>query len=138
VAYRYVEGITLADVAMEASGESISELFASAWDAVLDAMDVDPALIRPIHRRPLEMHEERLDVLLHGYLESLLYFRDAEELLLRPEWVKVDAESVTLRAALAGERIRRSLGTEVKAVTWHHFRLSLGARRCKAVFVLDV
>ena len=79
--------------------------------------------------RRVSLTEAALDLLLFDFLNRLLYYKDAERLLLRATGVDVRpaAGGWSLDAALAGEPIdpaRRALGVDVKAITMH--RLSVG------------
>ena len=141
--FRYLEDIALADVAFEAEAPSPGELFAEAWEATLAVMVDDPAAIRPQIVRSATLADEGLDLLLFDFLGRLLYYKDAERLLLRPQRVEVErsAGGWSLQASLAGERIDPAgagLGVDVKAVTMHRLAVTETAAGWRAVVVLDV
>jgi len=153
--YRYPEESSHADAAFEAWGESLEEVFRSSWDAALGVLIDDPDTLEPRIRRPIEIAERRLDMLLLEFLQTQIYIKDAEGLLLRIGDLKVEggaemgntgsegdpAAPCRLRATAAGERVDRSrhaIGTDVKAVTLHGFTLKRTSDGWRASVLLDV
>jgi SHS2 domain-containing protein len=143
VPYRYREDISVADVAFEASGTTLSECFASACLAALGVMVEDPEGIASRERRPYEAAGAELDLLLAGLLSEIVYRKDAERLLLSCPQPRVEREGEAwrLRAELAGERIdasRHRLLLDVKGVTLHRLAVEQDAGGWTARVVLDV
>ena len=139
--FAYLDGPTRADVAFRATGRDLAEVFASSWRALLGIILPDPATLRPVVSRSLELREESGEMLLHAFLEAIPYYRDAEGLLLDIHRLHVGAEPWELTAELAGEApdpARHRLGPEPKAVTWHRFSLARRRRRWEATVVVDV
>ena len=71
----------------------------------------------------------RLDLLLFNFLQELVYYKDAEQLLLRVQQLHIadDRQPYTLQATAVGEPIdpeRHRMRVDVKAVTLHHFALT--------------
>ena len=81
--YRYLEEIAIADVAFEATGRTLEDLFVAAADATTNVMVGDLASIADRERRPIRAEEEAADMLLLDLLQELIYYKDAERLLLR-------------------------------------------------------
>ncbi len=141
--FRYLDDIALADVAFEAEAASPGELLAEAWAATLAVMVDEPAsLDREVERR-VSLSESALDLLLFDFLGRLVYYKDAERLLLRAERVEVARGGAgwSVEALVAGERIepgRRALGVDVKAITLHRLSAAQTASGWRAVVVLDV
>ena len=144
--YRYLEDLTVADVAFEARGTTLEQLFTAAWQASLQVMIENPTDIAGAESRSIALEEPSLDLLLHNFLQELIYYKDAEGLLLRIEecrihWREVEGEPAKLRARAAGQTIDPNihrLGTDVKAVTFYNFSLVRDDRGWKATVVLDV
>jgi SHS2 domain-containing protein len=90
--------------------------------------------------------EQAVAELLHDYLQNLLYYKDADQLLLRPVKLEIerpDSESKPwrLKAQWAGEPIdseKQELLTDVKAVTHHQFEVKKLDSEWVATIVLDV
>jgi SHS2 domain-containing protein len=140
--FHFVDDVT-SDLTFEAHGESLSELFAAAAEALLAATVERPETVRDVVEHRLELSDERLDWLLRGFLNELVYLRDAEQLLLRARDVQVSGDDeIHLSAVLVGERFdsaRHLPANEVKAVT--AYRLSVerdSAGLWRARVTLDV
>jgi len=144
--YRYLDGLSIADVAFEARGDTLEELFTAAWEATLEVMIENPASLARVESRRIALEETSLDLLLHNFLQELIYYKDAEGLLLtiedcRIQWREGRSKSVNLEARASGVTIDpkiHRLGTDVKAVTFYHFDLVRENRGWRATVVLDV
>lgn len=141
--YRYLEDIALADSAFEAWGGSMEELFASAADALINTMAGDLSTIRFRQYRHFRIQEERADMLLFQLLQELIYYKDAEQLLLRVRNIKIEGQEGGWKAyvEVAGETIdpqRHDLIVDVKAVTLHRLSVARTAEGWRATVTLDV
>jgi SHS2 domain-containing protein len=151
--YRYLEDISMADVAFEATGGELGELFCTAWEATLAVMEELVDAVRPREKRTISLEEpadggvERdraLIFLLHGFLEKLLYYKDAEGLLLRCREAQVtvdDDGGLRASAVVEGEQVdarRHGAGTDVKAITMHRLEVARTPEGWRAVVVVDV
>ncbi|GAB4259195.1 MAG: archease [Deferrisomatales bacterium] len=141
--YRYLEDVAIADVAFEAWGESLEELFRAAWEATLAAMVAEVESVRPQTRRTFRLEDPAADLLLVRFLQELVFRKDAEQLLLRPGWIRIRSRpgGLTLDAEAWGERIdpeRHRLLADVKAVTFHRLAVEHTASGWKGTVVLDV
>jgi len=77
------------------------------------------------------------------YLQELIYFKDAEGLLLLPKELQIQEEEggFSLSGIVEGEEIdssRHELRVDVKAVTLHQFELEQTLSGWRAVVILDV
>ena len=141
--YRYLEDIAIADVAFEAWGKSREELFTAAADAQLNVMVADLATIRAIDAVEFRLENEALDMLLFNFLNELIFYKDARQLLLRATSVTINGTDspFTLHAKAEGERLdpaRHSQIIDVKAVTLHRFRVEETADGWRTEVVLDI
>lgn len=87
--FKYLEDIATADVAFEAWGRTLPEMFVAAADATMNAMVVDLETIEPKEVREVQLESESLDMLLFQLLQELIFYKDAERLLLRVARVEV-------------------------------------------------
>jgi SHS2 domain-containing protein len=138
-----LEGLTLADVAFRAEEADIEQLFRTAWRATLELMLPDPSTLRPRVRRRFALANPAADLLLFDFLGELLYYKDAEGLLLSLERLRVRGEAggYRLEAEAAGEAAdpgRHELGVDVKAVTLHRLAVERAPQGWQATVVLDV
>jgi SHS2 domain-containing protein len=141
--YRYLPDIAIADVAFEAWAETLEELFLAAADATMNVMVSDLAAIVEHETRVLAAADEEADMLLFQLLQELIFYKDAERLLLRVRRVGIrqDASGYALQADAWGEEIdplRHDLVVDVKAVTLHRFRLAQTERGWEATVILDI
>lgn len=141
--YEYRSDIALADSAFDVWGDTPEALFAAAMDALTGVMAEDPVSIRPVERVEVSLDADSLEMLLFKLLDEAVYLKDARRLLLRVERVEITGEDGgwTLAATLAGEHAdpeRHDLAADVKAVTWHRFRVEKTERGWEATVVVDV
>jgi SHS2 domain-containing protein len=141
--YEFVDELTVADIAFRAWGRDLEETFVSAADAVMNAMVEDLDAIQPHNTRILSVEHEALDMLLFNFLQELVYYKDAEQLLLRVQRLRMayDSQPYTLHATAVGEPIdpdRHLMRVDVKAVTLHRFSLAQTERGWDATVILDI
>jgi SHS2 domain-containing protein len=109
----------------------------------MNVMVEDLASIEPRERRTIEIEDRVPDMLLLDLLQELIYYKDAEQLLLRVERIAVAEEggNYRLRAEAAGEKLdpaRHEQRADVKAVTLHRLRLERTDNGWKALVILDI
>lgn len=152
MSYRYLDHITWADTAFEARGATLEELFQDAALATLSVMIREPEALSQQETRVFEFSaqakspEQAVGELLHEYLQNLLFYKDADQLLLRPVKIEIarpGSENMPwhLKAQWAGEKIdfeKQELLTDVKAVTHHQFEVKNLDSEWVATVVLDV
>ncbi|MCS6805449.1 MAG: archease [Acidobacteriota bacterium] len=141
--YRYLEDIATADVALEAWGDTLEELFIAAADATMNVMVSDLNTIHDQVRRTISVESHALDLLLFRFLQEFVFYKDAEQLLLRAQRVVIrqDGERHTAEAQVYGERLdpsKHELVVDVKAVTLHRFQVERTARGWQAQVILDI
>ncbi len=83
MSYRYLEDIAIADVAFEARGDTIEGMFVAAADATMNVMVEDLNTIARQKRRMIHVEADAINMLLFQLLQELIYYKDAEQLLLR-------------------------------------------------------
>ena len=141
--YHYLEEIATADIAFEAWGKDLEEVFTAAGDATMNVMVEELDSIRPRERRELKLENDALDMLLFDLLQELIYFKDAEKLLLRVSEIEIREKDQKhlLEGIAVGEELdpsRHELRVDVKAVTLHRFSLEKTDRGWQASVILDI
>ena len=141
--YHYLEEIGTADIAFEATGRDLLELFMATADATMNVMIDNLDAIEPRETRHIELVNDKLDMLLFDFLQELIYFKDAEQLLLRVREVSIDEKDgeFFLKAKTAGEPLdaaRHHQRADVKAVTLHDFSVEKQDEDWKARVLLDI
>src|SRR5512132_3663614 len=105
--YHYLEEIGTSDIAFEATGRDLPELFTAAADATMNVMIDNLDAIEPREARQIELSNDNVEMLLFDFLQELIYFKDAKRLLLRARETQIDqkSEAYFLKAKVAGEQL---------------------------------
>lgn len=142
--FHYLEHVALADAAFEAHGDSPSELFVAAAQAVIEVM-VDPQAVEPRKEQVIDRQNPVLADLLFDWLSDIVYWKDVEGLVFRAATATVSQDRSgewRLHGKLIGEPIdqaRHQLRSDVKAVTKHLYEVKQDDRgRWHARVVLDI
>ncbi len=147
MAWKFVEGLTVADVAFEASGKTLAELFESAAQATTATMVKRVSSVKAVKTRKFSLKEEdSVEKLLFEFLQKLVFYKDADVLLFSKYSAKITESkkggSFKLDAVVKGDKINpktQQLLVDVKAVTWHKFEVIKTSRGTwKATVILDV
>lgn len=141
--YRYLEEIAISDVAFEAWGKSIEEMFVAAGDATMNVMVEDLDTIADREHRAIHVEESAMDMLLFQFLQELIFLKDAEQLLLRVSKIRIENQNSAyqLSAEAYGEELnpeKHELVVDVKAVTFHRFRVGQTTQGWEATVILDI
>ena len=141
--YHYLEEIGTADIAFEATGRDLPELFRDAADATVNVMIDNIDAIHPVETRQIELSNDKLDMLLFDFLQELIFLKDAERLLLRIREVQIVErdENYFAKATAEGEPLdakRHHQRADVKAVTLHDFSVEQIDGEWKARVLLDI
>jgi SHS2 domain-containing protein len=141
--YSYLEDIATADVAFEAWGETVEEMLIAAADATMNVMVADLNTIASQECRRICLEDESMEMLLFQLLQELIYYKDAQQLLLRIKDVEIENKNdqILLRAQGWGELIdsgKHDLTVDVKAVTLHQFRVEQTEKGWRARVILDI
>lgn len=140
--YRFIEGYTMADVAFEATGESLEEMLESAAKALTNSMVSDLSAIGTKKRIGVNIESRDAERLLHDFLQEIIFYKDAENLIFSKYSIKVSEKDggYVLEALLDGEEIdmeKHDLVVDVKAVSWHRYKVEK-KDGWKAFVILDV
>ena len=141
--YEFLEDVATADIAFKAWGQDLEETFVAAADATMNVMVENVNSIQPREIRDIRLENEDLDLLLHDFLQELVYYKDSERLMLRVREIQIEegAHPVSLQATARGETLdpeRHLPRVDVKAVTLHQFRLEKTDQGWEAFVILDI
>jgi len=144
--YEFLEDVAIADVAFIARGQSVEELFSAAADATMNVMVADLETIAAACERSIQVEADAIDMLLFQFLQELIFYKDAETLLLRISAVRIGGAGsrdghLTLEARALGESLdpeKHELIVDVKAVTLHRFRVEQTPRGWETLVILDI
>jgi SHS2 domain-containing protein len=141
--FHFLDDIATADLAFDADGDSLQDLFQGATNALIEAL-ADPETVGSTWQHTIEREDEDPAALLFDWLSDLVYWKDAAgvvfsnaqvTLIHRPDgfW--------NLNGVLSGEPVNGStqaLRADVKGVTKHLYRLYQEGGRWIVRVVLDV
>ena len=141
--YKFLENVGTADIAFEATGRDLPELFTAAADATMNVMIDNLDAIESRETQQIELSNDNIEMLLFDFLQELIYFKDAKRLLLRARDTQIDqkGEAYFLKAKVVGERLddtRHQQRADVKAVTLHGFSVEKHGDSWKARVLLDI
>lgn len=141
--YRFIENVAVADVAFEATGKNLNDLFEACALAVTHTMVKDPKQIKKRISKKITVEAEEPEKLLLDFLGELLFYKDAERLLFSDFKVKITSKNgkFLVDCAAKGEEInmkKHELLVDVKAITWHKFEVKETPKGWKAFVILDV
>lgn len=141
--FRILDDITFADTAVELYGNDLRELFMAGAEAFLAVIVEEPSALGKHERRTFSLKNNDVDLLLYEFLGEMIFYKDAESLLLFPEELAVERtdDMYCLWCTAAGETAdqkKHSFNVDVKAVTFHKFNVKYENNTWVATVVFDV
>jgi len=136
--FRFVD-ITTADVAFEAYGKDLNELFANSALAMFDVM-INTKQVKPKIKKEVKIKGNDLQSLLFNWLNELLVYVDSENLAFSGFDVRIDEKKLRLEAVCKGEKIdpkKHETRTVVKAATMHRMEIKKN-KQWSAQVILDI
>jgi SHS2 domain-containing protein len=128
-----------ADLGLRARAADLGTLFAEAGQALLSALVENPEAVAPARAVEVKLPADDLEYLLFDWLKALLYYFDAERLLLSRFDVKVGEGG--LEATARGEAFdpaRHEPAHEVKAITYHDLKVEQTPDGWLAEVIVDI
>lgn len=141
--YEFYDDAFTSDIGFRATGKTAEELMVAAADATMNVMVADLAAIEGLESRDIRLEATSLEMILFDLLQELIFYKDAEELLLRVPQVTIDTsgDRLVLTTEARGETInpeKHRLLVDVKAVTLHCFKVEQTPEGWTATVVLDI
>lgn len=157
--YKFLENLTLADVAFEARGKSLEQVFTAAAQALAATQIKSLRSIKPRVRKEIFVSSLELEELLFKFLDELVFLKDKDLLIfskfnLRIERIKKIQKKVLrkgmkdkikihyhLNCVAYGEKLnqkKHDMLVDVKAITMHMFSVAKVPGGWMARVVLDV
>jgi len=127
-----------ADVGIRAQGDTLAELLVACAEGMFSIL-VEGGESREEMAVEIAIEADDAEGLVHAWLRELLFRFSAEGLFFRR--FEIEASETRLRALCHGERFdpdRHHGGTEIKAVTYHAFRVEHGPDGWTAEVLFDV
>ena len=139
--FRFLEKIAIADIAFEAYGQTLEELFESSALALFEAM-VKLETVEAKQTVKIELESDKIEDLLFDWLSELVYLKDAKAMLFVNFKLKIeDKRKYFLVAEAKGEKIdpaKHHLKLDVKAVTYHMLEVKRENNQWTSQVILDI
>lgn len=139
--YKYLEDVAIADIAYEAYGKDLNELFENAATAIFE-LSAKLNTVEPKSKVEVNLKSGKLDSLLYDFLSEILFLKDTKYMVFRKVKVRIrEGKKNELHAILEGDGInpkKQQLENDIKAITMHMFELRKVKEGYKAVIVVDI
>ena len=139
--YNFLEDVAIADIAYEAYGKDLNELFENAALAIFELS----AEIKTVHAKKkveIKLNHEKIENLLYDFLSEILFLKDSRYMVFKTVKVKIEeGKKKKLKAVLEGDTInseKQHLENDIKAITMHMFEVKKEKKWWKATIVLDI
>ncbi|MEK6835742.1 MAG: archease [Nanoarchaeota archaeon] len=136
--FKFLEDVAIADIAFEAYGKNLNEVFENSAYALFDAT-ANIKTVKQKIKKVIKLKNKDEKDLLYNFLSELIYLKDSKQLIFSK--VKVNIKNDKLQATLYGDKInpeKQELRNDIKAVTLHMFNLEKTKTGYKITTVLDV
>ena len=140
--FKYLEDVAIADIAYEATSDSLNGMFEEAAKAATDIM-VNSKTVKPKTKKIIKMKANSLENLLYDFLPELIFIKDTKGFLANKvkASIKKSGDNFYLTSILHGEKIdrkRHDLRNDLKAITMHMFEIKQIGKKWKATIVVDI
>lgn len=140
--YKFLEDIAIADVAFEATGKTLEELFDSSALALENTQVKDLKSVKHKVEKKIEVEADTIEMLLFNFMQELIFLKDAKLLLFSKFSIKItEGKKWKLKVRAYGEKPnmkKHELLVDVKAVSLHNFKVEETENGWKADVILDV
>ncbi len=141
--YKFFEDVAIADVAFEATGKTLEEMFISAGLALSNTQVKNLRTIKLKRDVKIKILAKDLQILLVNFLQEIIFYKDAKQILVGKIKIKIKEVSgkYRLEGKLIGEKIdmkKHELLVDVKAVSWHRLKVEKVKKEWKCFVILDV
>ena len=145
MSFKFIDGVSLADIAFEAKGKTLEGMFESAGNALMNTQVKDLKTIEQKKEVKFELANIDIERLLQDFLQELIFYKDAKLLLFSKYKIKIKEDKknnkFVLRASVKGEKInmkKHELLVDVKAVSWHRYEVKKVKTGWSCFVILDV
>lgn len=139
--YKFLEDVAVADVAFEATGKTVDEMFESAALAVTKTMVRNLDDVKSKVKKKISVESDSVEMLLFNFLQEIVFYKDSKKLLFGKFDVKVDEKKFKVNCTAQGEELdmkKHDLIVDVKAVTLHQFGVEKTKSGWRSQVILDI
>lgn len=139
--YKFLEDVAIADIAYEAYGKDLNELFENAAFAIFE-MSANLDTVDAKAKIEFSLENENIENLLYDFLSEILFLKDSKYMVFKKVKVSIkENKKYHLKAVIEGDIInpqKQQLENDIKAVTMHMFEVKKEKNGYKAVVVVDI
>ena len=141
--YKFLEDLSIADAAFEATGATLKEVFESSALATTNTMIRNLEAIEQKVSKKINVESDTVEMLLFNFLQELVFYKDAEQLVFSKFEIDMapKGKKWKLSSVAWGEKLdmnKHQWVVDVKAVTLHQFELKETKDGWRAQVVLDI
>lgn len=143
--FKFIDEVSIADLAFELEGNSEKELFKYATEALANAIIKNINLIKPNITKRFVVEAELLEDLLVQFVQRLIYYKDVDWVIFRTVSVRLWTERGKIKAdcTVKGDKLFNYMKkdqylVDVKAATVHLLKAGEENGVWKARMVLDI
>ncbi|MBS3147059.1 archease [Candidatus Woesearchaeota archaeon] len=140
--HKFIEDFATADIAFEASGEDLDELFKSSAEALFEIL-ANPKKVNKSIVKKISLSNKNIENLLYDFLSEILYIKDNDFMIFNSCNVKITEldEIYQLKVTLHGEKInpkKHELHSDAKAITLHQFSIEKTKNGYNSFVIVDI
>ena len=139
--YRFLEDVAIADIAYEAYGKDLNDLFENSAFAIFE-LSANLKTIEAKKKIEIKLENEKIENLLYDFLSEILFLKDSKYMVFKKVKVSIkEQKSFKLKAVLEGDTInpqKQQLENDIKAITMHMFKIEKEKNNYKATVVVDI
>ena len=142
--YKFLEDVAIADIAYEAYGKNLNELFENAAFAIFE-LSVNLKTVDAKKKLEFKLKNEKIENMLYDFLSEILFLKDSKYMVFKKVKVFIEENNKNkkyrLKAVLEGDKInpqKQQLENDIKAVTMHMFEIKKEKNGYKATVVVDI
>ena len=139
--YKFLEKVAIADIAYEAYGKNLNELFENAAFAIFE-LSANLKTVDTKKKLKIKLQNEKIENLLYDFLSEILFLKDSKYMVFKKVKVEIkEGKKYQLKAVLEGDTInpqKQQLENDIKAVTMHMFEVKKEKNNWKATVVVDI
>ncbi len=141
--YRILDDVAIADIAFEIFGKDIDQLFEHAALAIFE-QSADIKSIKGTKKKEISLASETLETLLFDFLSEIIYIKDTDQLIGKTSKIRISKakdSTYSLKATIMGDKINQKkhiLRSDIKAITYHMFKVGHTPKGWKAFVVVDI
>ncbi|MEM5874344.1 MAG: archease [Candidatus Aenigmatarchaeota archaeon] len=140
--YKFLEDVSIAEIAFEVREKSLENLFRDAALALTNVQVRNLENIEKKEKREIIVEEENIENLLFSFLQELVILKDSDRLLFNEYQIRIEKnDKFKLVAVAFGEEInheKHDLIADVKGISLHKFEVKKENNEWVARVVVDI